>query len=113
MATNEIEKEKIAIIQTKGKQYNVSVGEIVSIERIGGELKEGDTVVFDEVLLLDDNGNVEVGTPLLSGKKVEAEFLGDIREKKISVIRFRPKSRYSKKTGYRHTNSKVKITKIA
>lgn len=101
-----------AVIQTGGKQYKVVKGDIVKIEKLSDEYKEGDRVTFDQVLLTDDGKSTKVGTPLVSGAKVEATIKEIGRDKKISVIRFRAKSRYHKKRGHRQPFFKVEITKV-
>ena len=101
-----------AVIKTGGKQYKVSKGDVVKIEKLTGEYKEGDKVTFEEVLLTDDGKATKVGTPNVSGAKVEGKITEIGRDPKISVIRFRPKSRYHKKRGHRQPFFKVEITKI-
>lgn len=102
-----------AVIETGGKQYKVAEGDILSIEKLPGEHKEGDKIAFDGVLLVDDGKDTKVGTPHVSGAKVEAEFVEDWRGKKISVIKFRAKSNYFVNKGHRQPYTKVKITKIS
>ena len=99
-----------SVIQTGGKQYKVAKGDILKIEKLSGDHKEGDKVIFDQVLLTDDGKATKVGTPLVSGAKVEATIKEIGRDKKISVIRFRAKSRYHKKRGHRQPFYKVEIT---
>lgn len=101
-----------AVIQTGGKQYKVSEGDVVTIEKLIGDYKEGDKVVFDQVLLTDDGKSTVVGEPHISGVKVEAELQESGRAKKISVIKFRSKSRYFRNVGHRQPFMKVKITSI-
>ena len=101
-----------AVIQTGGKQYKVAKGDVVKIEKLQGEHKEGDKVSFDSVLLTDDGKDTKVGTPLVSGAKVEGTIKEIGRDAKISVIRFRAKSRYHKKRGHRQPFFKVAINKV-
>ena len=103
---------KFAVIRTGGKQYKVSEGEVVKIEKLSGEYKEGDKIVFDDVLLVDDGKSTEVGTPKLSNK-VEATLEKIDRENKVVVIKYKSKSNYFKKRGHRQPFFKVKIAKIA
>jgi large subunit ribosomal protein L21 len=103
---------QFAVIQTGGKQYKVAKGDVVKIEKLSGEHKEGDKVTFDKVLLTDDGKSTQVGTPVVSGAKVEATIKEIGRDKKISVIRFRAKSRYHKKRGHRQEFFKVEINKV-
>jgi large subunit ribosomal protein L21 len=104
---------KLAVIKTGGKQYLVEEGQIIKIEKIKGfdaEKSKG-KVVFDEVLLLIDGEKVEVGTPSVKSK-VEAEVIEEGRSKKVSVIKYKSKSRYFRNKGHRQPFLKVKITKI-
>ena len=102
----------IAVIQTGGKQYTVAKGDVVKIEKLSDEHKAGDKVTFDKVLLTDDGKATKVGTPVVSGAKVEGTITEVGRDPKISVIRFRAKSRYHKKRGHRQPFCKVEITKV-
>jgi len=101
-----------AVIQTGGKQYRVSEGDSLKIEKLPGDHKEGDKIVFDKVLLIDDGKETKIGTPYIGGAKIEATFSGEGRNKKITVIRFKSKSRYFKKRGHRQPFAKVKISKV-
>ena len=106
---------EFAVIQTGGKQYKVSAGTIVSIEKLktkGVDYKKGDKVSFDKVLLVDDGKNTTVGTPYITGAKVDAEIMEIGRAKKVMVLRYKQKSRYLKKNGHRQPFFKVKITSI-
>jgi large subunit ribosomal protein L21 len=102
-----------AVIETGGKQYRVSEGDIITIEKLKGEYSDGDKIVFEDVLMIDDGTKSDIGTPTLSGKKVTGELVESGRAKKISVIRFKSKSRYFKKRGHRQPFMRVKITKVA
>lgn len=102
----------IAVIKTGGKQYKIKDGQALKIEKIEGEA--GKKTIFAEVLLVsDDMGEkVEVGTPTIKDKKVEADILEQGRAKKILVIKYKPKTRYRRKVGHRQPFTKVKIVKI-
>lgn len=102
-----------AVIETGGKQYRVSEGDIITVEKLKGEYSDGDKIVFEDVLMIDDGKSSDIGTPTLSGKKVTGELLESGRSKKVNVIRFKSKSRYFKKRGHRQPFMRVKITKIA
>jgi large subunit ribosomal protein L21 len=102
---------KFAVIQTGGKQYKVAEGDELMIETLEGK-SDGDKVSFEEVLLTGDDKTTNVGTPMVSGKKVEGKVIGEGRDEKISVIRFKSKSRYRKNKGHRQPYTKVLITKI-
>ncbi len=101
-----------AVIATGGKQYIVREGDFLNIELLGGEKKEGAKIEFEEVLLTDNGKETKVGEPTVKGAKVMAEFIQEGRDKKISVIRFRAKSRYFKNKGHRQPYTRVKITKV-
>lgn len=103
---------KFAVIETGGKQYKVSEGDTISIEKLSGGHKEGDKVSFDKVLLIDDGKATKIGTPYLEGSKVDATIAEEGRAKKVSVIRFRSKSRYFKKRGHRQPFTKVTISSV-
>lgn len=111
MATREIQKE-YAVIGTGGKQYVVSEGDIIKIEKLDGEIKKGDKVTFSDVLLIDDGKEIKIGTPTIKSAKVEGELLESARDKKLTVIKYKSKSRYFVKRGHRQHFMKVKITKI-
>ncbi|MEK9167946.1 MAG: 50S ribosomal protein L21 [Patescibacteria group bacterium] len=101
-----------AIIETGGKQYKVSDGDSLKIEKLAGDHKEGDTITFDKVLLIDDGKSTKVGTPYIEGAKVEAVFEGAGRNKKVIVIKYKAKSRYFKKRGHRQPHTKIKISSV-
>jgi len=104
---------KIAVIETGGKQYVVSEGAVLSVEKLDGLEQKGDKVTFDKVLLTDDGSETTVGAPYVSGAKVTAELIEQGREDKVTVIRYRQKSRYFKKRGHRQPFTKVKITALS
>jgi len=101
-----------AVIKTGGKQYKVSEGQIIKIEKLKGEYKEGDKIIFDEIVLLDNGSETKVGNPTIKGQKVEAELIASAKDKKIRIQHFKSKSNYSKVNGHRQPYFEVKITKI-
>lgn len=101
-----------AIIETGGKQYKVAQGDTLLIEKLPGEYKEGDSVVFDSVLLVGSEKDAKVGTPYVSGAKVTATFNGDGKNKKVVIERFRSKSRYHVKRGHRQPHTSITISSI-
>ena len=103
---------KFAVISTGGKQYKVAEGDVLNVEKISDTLKEGDAVVFDQVLLIDDGSTTKIGTPTITGAKVEATLVENGRAKKVIVIKYKQKSRYFKKNGHRQPFSKVEIKKV-
>ncbi len=101
-----------AVIQTGGKQYKVASGEILTIEKLPGEPKVGDKIVFDQVLLVNDGSKTLVGAPTVPGSTVMTTLVEVGRGKKIVVIHYRQKSRYFKKNGHRQPFMRVKIDAI-
>lgn len=102
-----------AVIMTGGKQYKVRVGDILKIEKIMGDHKVGGKIVFDKILLIDNAGQTVVGTPHISGSKVDAEIKEIGRDPKVTVIHYKQKSKYFKKQGHRQPYFKVLIQSIA
>lgn len=99
-----------AIIQTGGKQYRVSEGDVVSIEKLTAA--EGEEVVFDEVLTVVADGDVKIGKPVVEGAKVTAKVVEHGKGKKILVFKYKAKSNYRKRQGHRQPYTKVEIAKI-
>ena len=99
-----------AIIETGGKQYKVSPGQVLDVDRL--DVAEGNTVELDKVLLIADDERVTVGTPTVEGAKVIATSQGEGKAKKIIVLRYKPKVRYRKKTGHRQIYTRLAIDKI-
>ena len=103
---------KIAIIETGGKQYLVTQDSVLEVEILAGAEQEGDKITFDKVLLTDDGSKTEVGAPFIKGAAVKAELVENGRAPKVTVIRYRQKSRYAKKRGHRQPFAKVRITAL-
>lgn len=101
-----------AVIATGGKQYLVKAGDVISVEKLDGTFNAGDTISFDQVLLMDDGTATTLGAPTIKGAVVTAEFIEAGRGKKIDVIQYKQKSRYFKKNGHRQPFMKFKITDI-
>ncbi len=101
----------IAVIKTGGKQYLVEKGALLTVEAIA-DVKEGDTVTFDQVLFTDDGKASKVGAPTVSGAKVTATAVEVGLGKKIVVVKYKAKSRYHKKRGHRQPFLKVKIESL-
>ncbi len=104
--------EDFAVIATGGKQYRVAVGDVVAIEKLAGEYKKGDAVSFDQVLLVQKGATTTIGTPTVSGATVDGEIAVVGRAPKVTVIKYKQKSRYFKKNGHRQPYLKVKITSL-
>lgn len=100
-----------AIIESGGKQYRVSPGQSIDVERL--KVTEGDTVELDKVLLIVDEGNVTIGKPTIDGAKVLATATEETKNKKVIVFKYKPKVRYRKKTGHRQIHTKLTIDKIS
>lgn len=103
---------EFAVIHTGGKQYKVSVGDILRVEKLPGDYKKGDAITFDKVLLVDNGSDTTIGMPYINGAHVEAVFQELGRAKKILVVKYKQKSRYLKRNGHRQPYSEVKITAI-
>ena len=103
---------ELAVIKTGGKQYIVSEGDVITIEKLSDEQKEGDIVTFDTVLLTDDGKEITLGAPTVAGAKAMGEVLSAGRARKVTVIKYKAKSRYFKKRGHRQPFVKVKITSV-
>ncbi|MEK7669555.1 MAG: 50S ribosomal protein L21 [Patescibacteria group bacterium] len=102
------------MIETGGKQYRVVVGDVIQIEKLNDNLKEGDAVVFDKVLLIDNGtDSTDIGTPYIAGAKVSGTLTEIGRNAKVTVIKYKQKSRYLKKNGHRQPFFAVKIEKIS
>jgi large subunit ribosomal protein L21 len=99
-----------AIIQTGGKQYRVSEGDVVFVEKI--EALDGEAVEFDRVLTVVTEGNVVIGQPLVAGAKVTGKVLSQGKDKKIFVFKYKAKSNYRRRQGHRQPFTKVVIEKI-
>lgn len=101
---------KFAIIQSGGKQYKVSEGAQLKIEKITGD--QGASFSFDKVLLLVDGDKVEIGAPYLTGKKIDSKIIKRGRAKKVIVFKYKSKTRQKRKKGHRQHFTEVEITKI-
>ena len=100
-----------AIIVTGGKQYNVSEGDTLFIEKL--DVNAGDSVVFDQVLTIVDGENTKFGAPVVEGAKVEATVVKNGKGKKVRVYKYKAKKGYHKRQGHRQPYTKVEIGKIS
>ncbi|RZS93004.1 50S ribosomal protein L21 [Cuneatibacter caecimuris] len=98
-----------AIIATGGKQYKVSEGDIIRVEKLGAEA--GAEYSFDQVLAVND-GELKIGNPTVEGATVQATVMGDGKAKKVIVYKYKRKTGYHKKNGHRQQYTQVKIEKI-
>ena len=99
-----------AIIETGGKQYKVSEGDVIFIEKL--EVTEGESITFDKVLVLADGENVNFGAPTVAGATVTAKVEKQGKAKKIYVFKMKRKKNYRRKKGHRQPFTKVTIEKI-
>ena len=99
-----------AIIKTGGKQYRVQEGDLITIEKL--EAAADETVTFDQVLTVVNDGSVKVGTPLVNGAKVTGKVVEHGKGKKILVFKYKAKSNYRRRQGHRQPFTKVRIESI-
>ena len=102
--------ENFAIVETGGKQYKVSAGEKLRMERVDGV--EGGVLVLDKVLMTVNGVEIKIGTPYLAGAKVDAKILRQARDKKKIVFRYHSKTRYRKKNTHRQEFTEAEIVSI-
>jgi large subunit ribosomal protein L21 len=107
-----MKSEEFAIIQTGGKQYSVSKGEIISIEKLSDDHKEGDSVLFDSVLLSSNGKDTTIGTPFIPKIAVKGTITQIGRSPKVMVVKYKQKSRYWKRNGHRQPFFKVRIDSL-
>jgi large subunit ribosomal protein L21 len=99
-----------AIFRALGKQFRAEKGKTIRLPLMDAE--PGAKVVFDEVLLSSDGTTIRAGAPLVSGASVQAEVVGDGKEKKIYVFKFKRRKNYRRKTGHRQKFTEVRITDV-
>jgi large subunit ribosomal protein L21 len=99
-----------AVIATGGKQYRVQEGDTVEVEKLPAQA--GATVTFDDVLLVADGANVQVGAPRVTGAKVTAQVVENGKGEKLLIYKYRRRKGYRRKTGHRQPFTAVKITGI-
>lgn len=99
-----------AIFQTGGKQYRVSEGDVITVEKIAAN--EGDVVTFDQVLTVVNDADVKVGTPVVEDAKITAKVEKQDKAKKILVFKYKAKSNYRRRQGHRQPFTKLTIEKI-
>lgn len=100
-----------AIFKTGGKQYRVQAGDVINVECIN-TLEEGTEASFDQVLMVENDGNVTLGTPTVEGATVSAKVVSQFRDKKIIAFKFKRRKGFHKKKGSRRSLTKLEITAI-
>ncbi len=100
----------LAVIETGGKQYLAKPGDKIKIEKIKG--KEGEKTAFSRVLLLEKNKKLEIGNPYIKGAKAEAKILSQGKGDKITILKYKPKTRQRSKKGHRQPFTEIEITSI-
>lgn len=101
---------RYAVIKTGGKQYTVSAGQVLEVEKL--DVEPGSEIELNEVLMVSDEGAVKTGKPLVEGARVVARVLAQDRDKKIVVFKYKPKKRYRRKTGHRQSITRLAIKEI-
>jgi len=100
-----------AVIKTGGKQYRVAAGDVIRIERLDGEV--GQTIAFDQVMMVGGDGDPRIGTPVIDGAEVTAELLDQIKGDKVIVFKKKRRKNYRRKKGHRQLLTVVRIKDIA
>ena len=100
-----------AIIQTGGKQYRVSEGDVLSVEKLA--IETGKETVFNDILLVVNGDKVNLGTPLVSGASVKAEVVDQYKDDKVIAFKFKRRKGYHRTVGHRRQLTELKITKIS
>jgi large subunit ribosomal protein L21 len=99
-----------AVVRTGGKQYVVSEGDLLKVEKLEGDV--GDTITFDDVLLVSQDGDLKVGTPTVEGSKVTGTIVEQGRGKKLIVFKMKRRKGYRRKQGHRQFFTGVKVASI-
>ena len=99
-----------AVIKTGGKQYKVAEGDVLRVEKLNAEVNA--TVELGEVLLVSNNGEIKVGTPVVDGAKVEATVVAQVKGDKVVNFKYKPKTGYHRKKGHRQNLTEIRITAI-
>ncbi len=107
-----VDNGEFAVIATGGKQYRVKVGDTIMIEKIMGEYKLGDIIIFDKVLLVENSEGCSIGDPYIKGAEVHAEFKENGRAQKIRIVKYKAKARQLTQNGHRQPFTKITITAI-
>lgn len=106
------EQTEFAVIETGGKQYMVSVGDVLEVELLDPALKEGDAIEFDKVLMVDNGSDTTIGEPYIKGAVVKATYKGLKKGTKITIVRYQQKSNRDRRIGHRQKYAQVKIEAV-
>ncbi len=104
------EQNVYAVVETGGRQYKVTKGQVIDVERL--EAEAGGTIDLERVLLLSGDDNLEIGNPTVPGAKVVAKVVGEQKGDKLIVFKYKSKTRYRRKTGHRQTYTRLAIEDI-
>jgi large subunit ribosomal protein L21 len=99
-----------AVVATGGKQYKVAEGDILRVEKLGGDI--GSEIAFDNVLVFSDGENVKIGQPAVDGVTVHGQIVDQGKSKKIIVFKYKRRKRYRRKQGHRQPYTAVRIDRI-
>ena len=100
-----------AVIKTGGKQHKVSEGDVIAIEKIEGD--KGDAIVFDQVLMVEKDGDIRIGRPVVEGAKVTGEILAQTKGDKLIVFKMKKRKGFHKKNGHRQLLTSMRIREIS
>ncbi len=100
-----------AVFESGGKQHRVHEGDLVKLEKL--DLADGETVAFEQVMMIGEGDDVAIGAPYVEGGKVTAEVVGQGRHDKITIIKFRRRKNYHRKQGHRQHYTEVRVTGIS
>jgi large subunit ribosomal protein L21 len=98
-----------AIVEASGKQYKVAAGDTITVDRMPGD--EGDTITLDRVLMIGGDA-VQIGSPTVDGAKVTARVVAHRRGDKVIAFKYRPRQRYRRRVGFRHSHTDLEIVSI-
>ena len=100
-----------AVIKTGGKQHKVSEGDVIAIEKINGG--KGDAIVFDQVLMVEKDGDIRIGRPVVEGAKVTGEIVAQTKGDKLIVFKMKKRKGFHKKNGHRQLLTSMRIKEIS
>lgn len=108
-----VKQVEFAVIETGGKQYMVSVGDVLEVELLGKDLKDGDSFEFDKVLMVDNGSDTTIGEPYIKGAKVTATIQQGVKKGiKLHIVRYKAKSNRDRRIGHRQKHTQIKIESL-